>query len=75
MPVWLIKGRVGSEHDYKEDDMAETTTADRLEIIEVPELADLEQAKSRGLLKGILIAAGVAIIAAAIATVFSRRSG
>lgn len=55
--------------------MAETTTADRLEIIEVPELADLEQAKSRGLLKGILIAAGVAIIAAAIATVFSRRSG
>lgn len=63
------------EHDNKEDDMAETTTADRLEIIEVPELAELEQAKSRGVLKGILIAAGVAIIAAAIATVFSRRSG
>jgi hypothetical protein len=75
MPVWSIGGRVRSEHHYKEDDMAETTTADRLEIIEVPELADLEQAKSRGLLKGILIAAGVAIIAAAIATVFSRRSG
>jgi hypothetical protein len=59
----------------KEDDMAETTTADRLEIVEVPELADLEQAQSHGLLKGILIAAGVAIIAAAIATIFSRRSG
>jgi hypothetical protein len=59
----------------KEDDMAETTTTDRLEIVEVPELADLDQAKSRGLLKGILIAAGVAIIAAAIATIFSRRSG
>lgn len=55
--------------------MAETTTADRLEIVEVPELADLEQAQSHGLLKGILIAAGVAIIAAAIATIFSRRSG
>jgi hypothetical protein len=56
-------------------DMAETMTTDRLEIVELPDAAELEKAKSHGLLKGILIAAGVAIIAAAIATVFSRRSG
>lgn len=55
--------------------MAETTTAtDKLEIIEIPDLDELEQAKSHGLLKGILIAAAVAVIAAAVATVFGRRS-
>ena len=55
--------------------MSETTTAaDVLEIIDSPDLAELDEASSHGVLKGILIAVGVAVIAAAIATIFSRRN-
>jgi uncharacterized membrane protein (DUF485 family) len=55
--------------------MSDTTTApDVLELIESADLAALDEAKGNGVLKGILIAVGVAVIAAAIATIFSRRS-
>lgn len=54
--------------------MSKTTTAeDVLEIVESPELAELDEASSRGFLKGILIAVGVAVFAAAVAAIFSRR--
>jgi hypothetical protein len=53
--------------------MSETTTTDVLEIIESPDLAQLDDASSHGVMKGILIAVGVAVIAAAVATIFSRR--
>jgi hypothetical protein len=55
--------------------MSDTSTApDVLEIVESPDIAALEDATGHGVLKGILIAVGVAVIAAAIATIFSRRS-
>ena len=50
-----------------------TTTTDVLEIIESPDFAELDVASNRGVMKGILIAVGIAIIAAAVATIFSRR--
>ncbi len=53
--------------------MSQTTTSDVLEIIESPDLAQLDDASGRGLVKGILIAVGIAVIAAAVATIFSRR--
>ena len=55
--------------------MSQTTTTDVLEIIESPDLAQLDDASSRGVIKGILIAVGIAVIAAAVATIFSRRGG
>ncbi len=54
--------------------MSQTTTTDVLEIIESPDLVQLDEAASHGVIKGILIAVGEAVIAAAIATIFSRRS-
>lgn len=54
--------------------MSETTTTDVLEIIESPDLGLLDDASSHGVLKGILIAVGIAVIVAAVATIFSRRS-
>lgn len=54
--------------------MSDTAAApDVLEIVESPDLAVLDEASGRGVLKGILIAVGVAVVAAAIAAVFSRR--
>ena len=53
--------------------MSQTTTTDVLEIIESPDLAQLDDASSHGVIKGILIAVGIAVIAAAVATIFSRR--
>lgn len=55
--------------------MSQTTTTDVLEIIETPDLAQLDEASSHGVIKGILIAVGIAVIAAAVATIFSRRGG
>jgi hypothetical protein len=55
--------------------MSQTTTTDVLEIIESPDLAQLDEASSHGVIKGILIAVGIAVIAAAVATIFSRRGG
>ncbi len=52
-----------------------STATDVLEVIESPDLAELDEATSHGVMKGILIAVGVAVIAAAIATIFSRRQG
>ena len=53
--------------------MSQTTSTDVLEIFESPDLAELDVASSRGVMKGILIAVGIAVIAAAVATIFSRR--
>jgi len=53
--------------------MSETTTTDVLEIIESPDLAQWDDDSGHGVLKGILIAVGIAVIAAAVATIFSRR--
>lgn len=50
-----------------------SAAADTLEVVETPDLTQLDEANSRGLLKGILIAVGVAVIAAAVAATFSRR--
>ena len=50
-----------------------TAAKDVLEIVESPDLSELDEANSRGFLKGILIAVGVAVIAAAVAAIFSRR--
>jgi hypothetical protein len=52
-----------------------STATDVLEVIESPDLAELDEATSHGVMKGILIAVGVAVIAAAIATIFSKRQG
>ncbi|MEO8106392.1 MAG: hypothetical protein ABI720_03660 [Actinomycetes bacterium] len=52
-----------------------TTTTELLEVIESPDLADLDDASSHGVMKGLLIAVGIAVIAAAVATIFSRRKG
>ncbi len=49
------------------------TTTEVLEVIETPDLAELDEATSHGMMKGILIAVGVAVIAAAIATIVSKR--
>jgi hypothetical protein len=49
-----------------------TAADDVLEIIESPDLTELDEASSRGFVKGILIAVGVAVIAAAVAAIFSR---
>lgn len=54
--------------------MSQTTT-DVLEIIESPDPTALDNASSRGAMKGILIAIGIAVIVAAVATIFSRRGG
>ncbi len=54
--------------------MSETTTTDVLEIIESPDLDQWDDDSGHGVLKGILIAVGIAVIAAAVATIFSRRS-
>jgi hypothetical protein len=54
--------------------MSETTTTDVLEIIESPDLGQLDDASSHGVMKGILIAVGIAVIAAAVATIFNRRT-
>jgi hypothetical protein len=53
--------------------MSETTTTDVLEIIESPDLDQWDDDSGHGILKGILIAVGIAVIAAAVATIFSRR--
>ena len=53
--------------------MSQTTIADVPQIFESPDLAELDVASSRGVMKGILIAVGIAVIAAAVATIFSRR--
>lgn len=54
--------------------MSTTTTAgDVLEIVESPDLSELDEVSSHGILKGILIAVGVAVIAAAVAALISRR--
>ena len=50
-----------------------TAVEDVLEIVESPDLSELDEASGRGFLKGILIAVGVAVIAAAVAAIFSRR--
>ncbi|MCZ3388976.1 MAG: hypothetical protein LH645_07590 [Actinomycetia bacterium] len=54
--------------------MSQTTATDVLEIIESPDLAQFDDGPSHGVMKGILIALGIAVIAAAVATIFSRRS-
>jgi len=51
-----------------------TTTTDVLEVIESPDIADLDDASSHGFMKGILVAVGIAVIAAAVAAIFSKRS-
>lgn len=51
-----------------------TTTTEVLEVIESPDLADLDDASGHGFMKGILIAVGIAVLAAAVAAIFSRRS-
>lgn len=52
--------------------MSQTTT-DVLEIIESPNLAALDDASGHGVMKGILIAGVIAVIAAVVATILSRR--
>lgn len=54
--------------------MSQATTTDILEVIESPDLSALEDASSHGFVKGILIAVGIAAIAAAVATIVSRRN-
>ena len=51
------------------------TTTEMLEVIETPDLEELDDASGHGFMKGILIAVGIAVIAAAVATIFSRREG
>lgn len=51
-----------------------STATEVLEVIETPDLAELDEASSHGVIKGLLIAIGIAVIAAAVATIFSRRS-
>ncbi len=50
-----------------------TTMAEGLEVIEAQDLAELDDASGHGFVKGIVIAVGIAVIAAAVATIFSRR--
>jgi hypothetical protein len=54
--------------------MSETSTAaDVLEIFESPELDEVDEAAGRGVLKGVLIAVGLAVFATALATILRRR--
>ena len=52
--------------------MSQTTTT-TLRSSRPQDFAQLDEASSHGVIKGILIAVGIAVIAAAVATIFSRR--
>ncbi|MGB2840728.1 MAG: hypothetical protein WBC76_12960 [Actinomycetes bacterium] len=52
-----------------------TTATEMLEVIEAPDLAELDDASGHGFMKGLLVVVGIAVIAAAVATIFSRREG
>lgn len=53
--------------------MSTSAAPDVLEIVEIPDLAETDERSGHGFLKGIVISVGIAVIAAAIAKVFSRR--